>query len=78
MGKHCPVSFFAVLFFIFREITHAKVQVFLNQPWWQMCASLISLFLRTKSLFGKDAARKNSVFLHMSFVENKRETSELK
>ena len=56
----------------------AKVQVFLNQPWRQMFASLILLFGKTKALFGKDAAGKNVAFLHMLFVENKRETSQLK
>ena len=43
---------------------HTKLQVFLNQPWWQMCASLILMFGKTKSLFGKDATRKkNCVFI---------------
>ena len=46
--------------------------------WRQMCASLILLFGKTKALFGKDAARKNTAFLHTLFVENKRETRELK
>ena len=43
------------------------MQVFLQQ----MRASLILLF-------GKDAARKNTALLHMLFVENERETSEIK
>ena len=37
-----------------------------------------SIVWKNKSLFGKDAARKNIAFLHTLFVENKRETSELK
>ena len=41
---------------------HAKVQVFLNQHWQQMCASLILLFGKAKALFGKDAARKTLHF----------------
>ena len=42
---------------------HAKMQVFLNQPWWQMLALLTLLFGKTKALFGKDATRKkNCVF----------------
>ena len=45
---------------------------------WQMCTSLILLFGKTKALFGKDATRKNSAFLHMLLVENGRETSKLK
>ena len=49
------------------------MQVFLNHPCWQICASLILLF-------GKNAARKkNSVFAYVTlFVENKRETRKLK
>ena len=54
------------------------MQVFLNQLWWQMRASLILLFGKTKTLFGKDAARKKTVFKHTLFVENERETSEPK
>ena len=53
------------------------MQVFLNQPWWQMRPSLILLFGKTKALFGKDAARKKTVSLHTLFVEKQRETSEL-
>ena len=33
------------------------MQAFLNQPGQQMHASLILLFGKTKTLFGKDAAR---------------------
>ena len=51
---HCFVFFCCCCF---QEITHAKMQVFLDQPWQQMCASLIILFGKTKALFGKDAAR---------------------
>ena len=54
------------------------MQVFLNQPWRQMCASSILLFGKTKALFGKDATRKKTVFMHTLFVENERETSKLK
>ena len=57
---------------------HAKMQAFLNQPWRQMCPSLILLFGKRKSLFGKDAARKKTAFLHTLLMENERETSELK
>ena len=52
---HCFVS-------RFREI----MQVFLNQPRQQMCASLILLFGKTKAFFGKDAARKkNCIFAYV-------------
>ena len=58
---------------------HAKMQVFLNQPWRQICALLILLF---KALFGKDAVmkkKKNCVFANViKLVKNERETSELK
>ena len=57
---------------------HAKMQVFLNQPWQQMHASLILLFGKTKALFGKDITRKKTAFLHTLFVENEREISEQK
>ena len=53
------------------------MQVFLNQPWRQMSAWLIILLGKTKALFGKDDARKKIAFLHMLFVENERQTSEL-
>ena len=43
-----------------------------------MRASLILLFGKTKALFGKDTARKKTAFLHTLFVENERETNELK
>ena len=46
--------------------------------WWQMRAWMILLFGKTKALFGKNAGRKNTVFLHTLFVENEREISELK
>ena len=55
-------NFFCGFVFRFREITHAKVQVFLNQPWRQMRASLIPLFGKTKALFGKDPARQKTAF----------------
>ena len=43
-----------------------------------MRASLILLFGKTKAFFGNDTARNTTVFLHMLFVENERETSKLK
>ena len=52
--------------------------VLLKQPWWQMHASLILLFGKMKALFGKDASREKTAFLHTLFVENEKETSELK
>ena len=55
---------------------HAKVQVFLNQPWQQMRALLILLFGKTKALFGKQ--RKKSAFLHTLLLKNETETNELK
>ena len=51
----------------------------MKQPWWQMHALLILLFgKQIKALFGKYAARKKTAFLRMLFVENERETNELK
>ena len=44
------------------------MQVFLDQPWQQMRASLIILFGKTKALFGKDAARKNALLLLLFFA----------
>ena len=38
----------------------------------------ILLFRKTKALFGKDAAREKTAFLHTLIVENKRETNEQK
>ena len=38
------------------------MQVFLNQSWQQMRASLTLLVEKTKTLFGKDAARKKLYF----------------
>ena len=64
-------NFFCCFVFRFREI-------FFNQHWWQMRASLILLFGKTKAFFGKDTARKKTAFLHTLFVENERETSKLK
>ena len=66
-GKHCPVIFSAVLF-SFSGIMHANMQLFLKQPWWKMHASLILLIAKRKALFGKDAARKKSAFLHTIFT----------
>ena len=54
-GKHRPMIFFCCFVFRFREIC-------LNQPWWQMRASLILLFGKTKAFFGKDIARKKPRF----------------
>ena len=53
-------------------------EIFFNQHWRQMRASLILLFGKTKAFFGKDTARKKTAFLHTLFVENERETSRLK
>ena len=64
-------NFFCCFVFVFREI-------FFNQHWRQMRASLILLFGKTKAFFGKDTARKKTAFLHTLFVENERETSKLK
>ena len=64
-------NFFCCFVFRFREI-------FFNQHWRQMRASLILLFGKTKGFFGKDTARKKTAFLHTLFVENERETSKLK
>ena len=64
-------NFFCCFVFRFQEI-------FFNQHWRQMRASLILLFGKTKAFFGKDTARKKTAFLHTSFVENERETSKLK
>ena len=50
---------------------HAKVHA-------KMRTSLILLFGKMKALFGKDATRKQTAFLHTLFVENERETSVLK
>ena len=57
---------------------HAKVQVFVNPPWRQMCASLILLFGKAKALFGKNAAREKGTVLHTLFLKNETETNELK
>ena len=64
-------NFFCCFVFRFREI-------FFNQHWRKMRASLILLFGKTKAFFGKDTARKKTAFLHTLFVENERETSRLK
>ena len=50
--KTLSPNFFCCFVFCFREI----MQVFLNQPWRQMRASLILLFEKIKAFFGKDAA----------------------
>ena len=62
------------------------MQVFLDQPWQQMRASLIILFGKTKALFGKDAARKKCIIIIIFCIhytmscneKNERETSEQK
>ena len=77
-GKALLCNFFCCFVFHFREIMHAKMQVFLNQPWRQMHALLILLFGKTKALFEKDTASKKTVLLHTSFVENESESSKLK
>ena len=70
-GKRLPRNFFCCFVFRFQEI-------FLNQHWQQMHASLILLFGKTKAFFGKDTARKKTAFLHTLFMENERETGKLK
>ena len=70
-GKTFPRIFFCCFAFRFPEI-------YLNQRWRPVRASLIVLFGNTKAVFGKDTARKNNAFLHTLFVENERETSKLK
>ena len=64
-------NFFCCFVFRFQEI-------FFNQHWREMRASLILLFEKTKAFFGKDTARKRTAFLHTLFVEKERETSKLK
>ena len=54
-GKTLPRNFFYCFVFHFREI-------FLNQHWRQMRASLILVFGKTKAFFGKDTARKKTAF----------------
>ena len=66
-GKHCHVIFLAVLFFIFEKYACKNAGFYRRQ----MHASLILLFGKTKDLFGKDAARRNTAFLQTLFVENK-------
>ena len=64
-------NFFCCFVLRFREI-------FFNQHWWEMRATLILLFGKTKAFFGKDTARKKTAFLHTLFVEKEREISKLK
>ena len=54
-GKTLPRNFFCRFVFRFQEI-------FLNQHWQQMRASLILLFGKTKAFFGKDTTRKKLRF----------------
>ena len=68
--KTLSCNFFCCFVFRFREI-------FFNQHWEQMHASLVLLFGKTKGFFGKDTARKKAAFLHTLFMENERETSKL-
>ena len=56
-GKTLPRNFFCCFVFRCREI-------FLNQHWRQMHASVILLFGKAKAFFGKDTARKKTPFLH--------------
>ena len=51
---------------------HAKMQVFLHQPWQQMHASLILLFGKTKALFRKDTAREKTAYLHKLFCAKRK------
>ena len=59
MGKHCHVVFSAGLGFCSREITHAKMQLVLNQ---NVCFTDSIVWEKTQALFGKDAARKKLHF----------------
>ena len=54
------------------------MQVFLNQPRQQMCASLILLFGKQKLCLERMLQGKKPAFLNMLFVENERETREQK
>ena len=58
-----PWTFFCCFVFPFQEVKHAKMHVFLYQPWWQMRTSLILLFGKTKALFGKNAPGKKLHFI---------------
>ena len=53
------------------------MQVFQNQPWRKMRASLILSFGKNKSLVWKGRRQEKTAFLYMLLVENERETSEL-
>ena len=50
-----------------------KCRFFVDQPWQQMCASLILLFGKTKALFGKDSTReKKCIFAYVVCGKRKR------
>ena len=69
--KHCPVIFFSR--------NNACTSAGFPEPALATNTRFAdSLFGKTKALFGKDAAREKDLFLHTLFVENERETSELK
>ena len=53
------------------------MQVFLNQSWPQMRFA-DSIVWKNKSFVWKGCRQEKTVFLHKLFVENERETSELK
>ena len=74
--KNLPRNVFCCLVFLFREITHAEMQVFLNHfigtnPGGK-CALCWFYCLKKKSFqFGKDTARKKHSLLHTLFQEKK-------
>ena len=53
---------------------HAKVQVFLNQPWRQMRALLNLLFGKDKSFVWKEChqEKENGIFAYVIFGKQKR------
>ena len=67
-------NFFGCFVFRFREITHAKMQVFLVAN----ARFTDSIVWKNKGFVWKDPVKKHTAFLHMLFMENKRETSKLK
>ena len=69
-GKTLPRNSFCCFVFRFRVI-------FLNQHWWQMHASLILLFGKTKAFFGKDTARKKLHFCISYFWKMKEKPANL-
>ena len=81
IGKHCH-AFFSVVCFSFSRNNACKNAGFPEPAMVANASFADSIVWRNKlifkALFGKDTARKKTVFLHTLFVENERETSELK